>query len=102
VEIENVENVCRLCLSTDGPRSSVFATQEEKEDSSDVPLTVKIQACLSIQVCTRVIRATSCGIGIDGIFSTRGLNRPKAVEFRPSAPPDAFRGYIYASVEPEI
>ncbi|XP_071646346.1 uncharacterized protein [Temnothorax longispinosus] len=50
----NVKNVCRLCLSADGPRSSVFATQEdeEKEDSSGhrVPLAAKIQACLSIQI----------------------------------------------------
>ncbi|XP_012531667.1 zinc finger protein 62 [Monomorium pharaonis] len=53
VEIENVENVCRLCLATDGPRSSVFATEkedDEREDSSGVPLADKIQACLSIQI----------------------------------------------------
>jgi len=47
--IENVANVCRLCLSTDGPRASVFGTQE-KEESSSVSLVAKIQACLSIQV----------------------------------------------------
>ncbi|XP_011693099.1 PREDICTED: zinc finger protein 26-like [Wasmannia auropunctata] len=52
VEIENVESVCRLCLSTDEPRASVFATQEEEEekDLSSVPLAAKIQACLSIQI----------------------------------------------------
>ncbi|KYN03023.1 Zinc finger protein Xfin [Cyphomyrmex costatus] len=50
MEFENVENVCRLCLSTDGPRSSVFATQEEEEELSSVPLVAKIQACLSIQL----------------------------------------------------
>lgn len=57
VEIENVENVCRLCLSTDEPRSSVFATHEEEEVEKDsgVPLVAKIQACLSIQVRARVI-----------------------------------------------
>ncbi|KAL6254348.1 hypothetical protein P5V15_014396 [Pogonomyrmex californicus] len=53
VEIGNVESVCRLCLSTDGPRSSVFAAQgEEKEDSSGISLVAKIQACLSIQIST--------------------------------------------------
>lgn len=49
VEIGNVENVCRLCLSADEPRFSVFA-QDREEDPSGVPLTAKIQACLSIQV----------------------------------------------------
>ncbi|XP_025987406.2 oocyte zinc finger protein XlCOF7.1 [Solenopsis invicta] len=53
IEIESVENVCRLCLSTDRPRSSVFATQDdEKEGSSGVPLATKIQTCLSIQILT--------------------------------------------------
>lgn len=60
VEIENVKNVCRLCLSTDEPRSSVFATYEEEEEEevekdSGVPLAAKIQACLSIQVRARAI-----------------------------------------------
>lgn len=49
VEIGNVENVCRLCLSVDEPRFSVFA-QDREEDPSGVPLAAKIQACLSIQV----------------------------------------------------
>ncbi|XP_018364842.1 PREDICTED: zinc finger protein 845-like [Trachymyrmex cornetzi] len=49
--IENVENVCRLCLSKDGPRASVFATQEEEESSREL-LVAKIQACLSIQIST--------------------------------------------------
>lgn len=54
MEIENAEDVCRLCLSTDGPKSSVFAKQEdEKEALSGVPLVAKIQACLSIQVRPR-------------------------------------------------
>ena len=48
--IENVENVCRLCLSTDGPRASVFGTQEKEKESSSVSLIAKIRACLSIQV----------------------------------------------------
>ncbi|CAL1674322.1 unnamed protein product [Lasius platythorax] len=51
VEIGNVETVCRLCLSADEPRSSVFA-QDREEDSSGVPLAAKIQACLSIQIST--------------------------------------------------
>ncbi|XP_020287905.1 zinc finger protein 585B-like isoform X2 [Pseudomyrmex gracilis] len=49
VEIENVENVCRLCLSADEPRSSVFSAQEQ-EDDSDVLLVDKIEDCLSIQI----------------------------------------------------
>ncbi|KAL6439704.1 hypothetical protein ACFW04_004045 [Cataglyphis niger] len=49
VEIGNVENVCRLCLSVDEPRFSVFA-QDREEDPSGVPLAAKIQACLSIQI----------------------------------------------------
>lgn len=47
--IENVEDVCRLCLSIDEPRSSVFVAPEQ-EDPSCVTLVAKIQACLSIQV----------------------------------------------------
>lgn len=49
MEIGNVENVCRLCLSVNEPRSSVFA-QDREEDPSGVSLAAKIQACLSIQV----------------------------------------------------
>ncbi|XP_011263823.2 zinc finger protein 836 [Camponotus floridanus] len=49
MEIGNVENVCRLCLSVDEPRSSVFA-QDREEDPSSVSLAAKIQACLSIQI----------------------------------------------------
>ncbi|XP_076626737.1 uncharacterized protein LOC143344505 [Colletes latitarsis] len=45
VELQNMENVCRLCLSTDEPKSSVFGMQD-----SPVPLATKIQACLSIQI----------------------------------------------------
>lgn len=41
----NVENICRLCLSSDEPKSSIF----DRDDSS-VPLSSKIQACLAIQV----------------------------------------------------
>ncbi|XP_046618635.1 zinc finger protein 62 homolog isoform X1 [Neodiprion virginianus] len=41
----NVENVCRLCLSADEPRSSIF-----EGDDSSVPLSFKIQACLAIEV----------------------------------------------------
>lgn len=48
MEVGNVENICRLCLSTDEPRSSVFEAHEQ-EDSA-IPLATKIQACLSIQV----------------------------------------------------
>ncbi|XP_014482089.1 PREDICTED: zinc finger protein 836-like isoform X2 [Dinoponera quadriceps] len=50
VEIENVENVCRLCLCTDEPRASVFGTDKQEEDSTAVPLAIKIQACLSIEI----------------------------------------------------
>lgn len=46
IELQNMENVCRLCLSTDEPKSSVFEAEE-----SPVSLANKIQACLSIQVC---------------------------------------------------
>ncbi|EZA57874.1 hypothetical protein X777_00976 [Ooceraea biroi] len=49
VELGNVESVCRLCLSTDETRSSVFAARDQ-EDSSGVPLATKIEACLSIQI----------------------------------------------------
>ncbi|XP_072751208.1 uncharacterized protein [Anoplolepis gracilipes] len=55
VEIGNVENVCRLCLSVDEPKSSVFAQKREEEEEknpSNVPLAAKIQACLSIQIST--------------------------------------------------
>lgn len=45
VELQNVEDVCRLCLSTDEPKLSVFETGD-----SPVSLASKIQACLSIQV----------------------------------------------------
>ncbi|XP_053987514.1 zinc finger protein 62 homolog [Hylaeus volcanicus] len=45
VELQDMENVCRLCLSTDEPKSSVFGMQD-----SPVPLVTKIQACLSIQI----------------------------------------------------
>ncbi|KAK0091070.1 hypothetical protein PV326_003791 [Microctonus aethiopoides] len=45
VELDNVRNLCRLCLSTDEPRSPIFGVQE-----SSVPLVEKIQACLSIEV----------------------------------------------------
>nr|XP_034182381.1 zinc finger protein 62 homolog [Osmia lignaria] len=44
-ELQNMENVCRLCLSTDEPKLSVFGEQE-----SPVSLANKIQACLSIQI----------------------------------------------------
>ncbi|KOX71317.1 Zinc finger protein hangover [Melipona quadrifasciata] len=46
-ELQNVENVCRLCLSTDEPKLSVF----EMEDSL-LSMASKIQACLSIQIST--------------------------------------------------
>ncbi|XP_034948720.1 zinc finger protein 62 homolog [Chelonus insularis] len=45
VEFENVEDLCRLCLSKDEPTSSIFGVQE-----SSVPLADKIQACLSIEI----------------------------------------------------
>ncbi|XP_017788464.1 PREDICTED: zinc finger protein 845-like [Habropoda laboriosa] len=47
VELQDMENVCRLCLSTDDPKSSVFGGQD-----SPVSLASKIQACLSIQILT--------------------------------------------------
>ncbi|KAK2583123.1 hypothetical protein KPH14_009149 [Odynerus spinipes] len=46
VELQNVDNVCRLCLSAEEPKSSIFGTQ----DSAAVPLVIKIQACLSLQI----------------------------------------------------
>ncbi|KZC09648.1 Zinc finger protein 91 [Dufourea novaeangliae] len=45
VELQNMENVCRLCLSNDEPKTSVFGAQD-----SPVSLATKIQACLSIQI----------------------------------------------------
>ncbi|XP_012256689.2 zinc finger protein Xfin-like [Athalia rosae] len=45
VSIPNVENICRLCLSPDDPKSSIF-----DGDDSSVPLSCKIQACLAIQI----------------------------------------------------
>ncbi|XP_031836924.1 uncharacterized protein LOC116428877 [Nomia melanderi] len=45
VVLQNIENVCRLCLSDDEPKLSVFGTQE-----TPVSLVSKIQACLSIQI----------------------------------------------------
>lgn len=50
VELQDMENVCRLCLSTDEPKLSVF----EMEDSL-LSMASKIQACLSIQVCAQNI-----------------------------------------------
>nr|XP_012142293.1 PREDICTED: zinc finger protein Xfin-like isoform X1 [Megachile rotundata]XP_012142294.1 PREDICTED: zinc finger protein Xfin-like isoform X1 [Megachile rotundata]XP_012142295.1 PREDICTED: zinc finger protein Xfin-like isoform X1 [Megachile rotundata] len=44
-ELQNMESVCRLCLSTDEPKLSVFGEQE-----SPVSLANKIQACLSIEI----------------------------------------------------
>ncbi|XP_076674474.1 uncharacterized protein LOC143372311 isoform X2 [Andrena cerasifolii] len=45
VELRNMENACRLCLSTDEGKSSVFAMQD-----TPVSLAAKIQGCLSIQI----------------------------------------------------
>ncbi|OAD57830.1 Zinc finger protein 91 [Eufriesea mexicana] len=47
VELQKMDNVCRLCLSTDEPKSSVFGTE-----NASVSLASKIQACLSIQILT--------------------------------------------------
>ncbi|XP_047343176.1 zinc finger protein 62-like isoform X1 [Vespa velutina] len=47
VELSNVENVCRLCLSVEEPKSSIFGAQDS---SAGVPLVTKIQACLSLQI----------------------------------------------------
>ncbi|XP_017882494.1 zinc finger protein 845-like [Ceratina calcarata] len=46
-EVRNMENVCRLCLSADEPKSSVFGGQ-----GSPLSLASKIQDCLSIQIST--------------------------------------------------
>lgn len=63
VELEKMENVCRLCLSTDEPKSSVFGTQ-----NAPISLASKIQACLSIQVRERCFySATSI---LSSIFSS--------------------------------
>ncbi|XP_015111400.1 zinc finger protein 845 isoform X1 [Diachasma alloeum] len=45
VELEALDNVCRLCLSTDEPKSPIFGVQ-----GAAVPLAEKIQDCLSIEV----------------------------------------------------
>ncbi|XP_057321300.1 zinc finger protein 62-like isoform X1 [Microplitis mediator] len=45
VELNNIENLCRLCLSTEDPKSPIFGLQE-----SPVSLVEKIQACLSIEI----------------------------------------------------
>ncbi|XP_078045751.1 uncharacterized protein LOC144474585 isoform X2 [Augochlora pura] len=45
VVLQRMENVCRLCLSEDEPKLSVFGAQE-----TPVSLATKIQACLSIQI----------------------------------------------------
>ena len=62
VELQNMENVCRLCLSTDEPKLSVFETEDSLSMAS------KIQACLSIQVRARNILVyyvvVSCVYGI--------------------------------------
>ncbi|XP_032672620.1 zinc finger protein Xfin-like [Odontomachus brunneus] len=50
VEIGNVENVCRLCLSTDEPKSSVFITDEQEDPAAS--LAIKIRSCLSIEILT--------------------------------------------------
>ncbi|KAF3423802.1 hypothetical protein E2986_05391 [Frieseomelitta varia] len=47
VELQDMENVCRLCLSTDEPKLSVFETED-----SLLSMASKIQACLSIQIST--------------------------------------------------
>lgn len=73
VEIENVENVCRLCLSTDEPRSSVFTTDKEEDDTA-VSLAVKIKACLSIEVGARLRSFVLCeSRGLEG--STNRFHR---------------------------
>lgn len=51
MEVGNVENVCRLCLSTDEPKSSVFVTDEQEDPA--LSLAVKIRSCLSIEVGVR-------------------------------------------------
>ncbi|XP_012274931.1 zinc finger protein 845 [Orussus abietinus] len=43
--LADVDNVCRLCLSTEGPKVSIFSVHD-----SSVPLASKIKACLSIEV----------------------------------------------------
>lgn len=45
VPTPSVDSVCRLCLSPDEPKLSIF-----DGDDSSVPLSSKIQACLAIQV----------------------------------------------------
>lgn len=58
VEIGNVKNVCRLCLSTDKPRSSVFTTYEQENPA--LSLAVKIRSCLSIEVGTQLCPFVVC------------------------------------------
>ncbi|XP_014606761.1 PREDICTED: zinc finger protein 423-like [Polistes canadensis] len=65
VELLNVENVCRLCLSVEEPKFSIF----EMEDSpSAVPLVTKIQACLSLQILsTDKVSTLICSSCIDNV-----------------------------------
>ena len=47
VDLKSVEDVCRLCLSPDEPKSLIFG-----DTVSPASLATKIQACLSIDVST--------------------------------------------------
>ncbi|XP_043272798.1 zinc finger protein Xfin-like [Venturia canescens] len=55
VDVRNVGNVCRLCLSSKKPKSSVFADQA----IAAVSLASKIQTCLSIEILTSDKLSTS-------------------------------------------
>lgn len=44
IDIKNVDNVCRLCLSTDEPKLSIF------DHNDSTILLDKIRSCLAIQI----------------------------------------------------
>lgn len=91
VEIENGENVCRLCLSTDEPRSSVFEETDEREDT-DVSLATKIQGCLSIQVSVRIGTLESA----EGSRSERSSTVSQPNVTCPHDRADTRGGYVHA------
>ncbi|KAI4503826.1 hypothetical protein M0802_001229 [Mischocyttarus mexicanus] len=65
VELLNVENVCRLCLTVEEPKSSIFQTEDS---STAVPLVTKIQACLSLQILsTDKVSTLICSSCIDNV-----------------------------------
>ena len=48
-ELQGLESACRLCLTTDETRSSIFGAVPTL-----VPLVDKIQSCVSVEVSTEL------------------------------------------------